>query len=407
MTNSIDVMTPFNHLCDFGGRLSGTISEKNALDYVSNYLSALKSGTVKTHSVEYDGWECVDSQIKINDRIYEAVPLPGCGNLPADGQDLEIVDAGRGGPDELMDLSSQIAGRAVLVTHEYMFAAVHIHRSRKFELASSLGAATFIISNPWEDSGMVSGGASPQMPAFGVSKTTAKALQAAANQKKLVHFKLDCSSKPKTTQTIDWYLSANPGQQGACDKEIIVCAHIDGHILSQSAMDNASGVAVALSLASQFANRQSRPYGIRVLIFSAEEYGLLASEKYVNSLSEIQRKSILGVLNLDCVAGSKTLCAMTSEFDYLKTIVKRSSKISGIPVSIFEPLVPNSDHFNFAAKGIPALRLIAGFGVTQSNLRHVLTSADKSNLVDREELENAFKATESMVRAMEEVGDKC
>ena len=46
----------------------------------------------------------------------------------------------------------------------------------------------------------------------------------------------------------------------------------------------------------------------------------------------------------------------------------------------------NSDHANFAAHGIPAMRLLAGFDDPQSNLRHLLTGADTRLLTNVGEL---------------------
>ena len=50
----------------------------------------------------------------------------------------------------------------------------------------------------------------------------------------------------------------------------------------------------------------------------------------------------------------------------------------------------NSDHANFAAHGIPAVRLIAGFGVPASNLRLLLTAADTREKVRPDELDQAL-----------------
>ncbi|MGU3538977.1 hypothetical protein [Methylobacterium sp. A54F] len=49
----------------------------------------------------------------------------------------------------------------------------------------------------------------------------------------------------------------------------------------------------------------------------------------------------------------------------------------------------NSDHANFTAYGIPALRLVAGFDAMDSNLRHVLTAADTRDKVTVGELRHA------------------
>src|SRR5262249_61988937 len=55
------------------------------------------------------------------------------------------------------------------------------------------------------------------------------------------------------------------------------------------------------------------------------------------------------------------------------------------------PLMANSDHANFAAHGIPALRLIAGFGSPDSHLRLLLTAADTRDKVRRDELDAALR----------------
>ncbi len=62
----------------------------------------------------------------------------------------------------------------------------------------------------------------------------------------------------------------------------------------------------------------------------------------------------------------------------------------------YSQLLRNSDHYSFAIEGIPALRLIAGFGEEQSKLRHVLTGSDSRNLVATEELDNALAFTRAI-----------
>jgi Zn-dependent M28 family amino/carboxypeptidase len=61
----------------------------------------------------------------------------------------------------------------------------------------------------------------------------------------------------------------------------------------------------------------------------------------------------------------------------------------GIPVRLVPKLLRNSDHFNFARHGIPALRLVAGFDEPDSRVRYLLTSADTRDKVAETELRNA------------------
>ena len=51
----------------------------------------------------------------------------------------------------------------------------------------------------------------------------------------------------------------------------------------------------------------------------------------------------------------------------------------------------NSDHANFAAHGIPAVRLLAGFNAPESNLRLLLTAGDTRDKVHPHELDQALR----------------
>ena len=55
------------------------------------------------------------------------------------------------------------------------------------------------------------------------------------------------------------------------------------------------------------------------------------------------------------------------------------------------PLMANTDHYNFAFHGIPAVRLLAGFDEPDSNLRYVLTPADTLDKIAPAELHGAAR----------------
>ena len=66
---------------------------------------------------------------------------------------------------------------------------------------------------------------------------------------------------------------------GRRDEWVVVSAHIDGHSIAESAIDNASGVVVALSVAAALAPiAATLERGVRICLFNIEEWGLLASE---------------------------------------------------------------------------------------------------------------------------------
>ena len=57
----------------------------------------------------------------------------------------------------------------------------------------------------------------------------------------------------------------------------------------------------------------------------------------------------------------------------------------------------NSDHYNFARIGVPAVRLVAGFGAPESNLRYLLTPADTRDKVAAVDLAAAARLTARLV----------
>jgi Zn-dependent M28 family amino/carboxypeptidase len=101
-------------------------------------------------------------------------------------------------------------------------------------------------------------------------------------------------------------------------------------------------------------------------------------------------------INLDSVGGAANLTALTSGFANLDRWVRDAAARTGLSLATHLPLMSNSDHANFAAHGIPALRLIAGFGSADSHLRLLLTAADTRDKVRPDELDAALHAAQAL-----------
>lgn len=398
MTPILDeAMAHLNAICDLGGRLAGTKGERQALNLAVQILSQ-NGSDVKRHPVLYDGWQSDPATIEAGGVRHEAVALPGCRGLAGGKATLSVVDAGRGTPEELDALATQLQDKAVMVRHEFMFAPDHIHRCKKSARALDHGAALFIIANPDANSGPVTGGIFPEMPAIGVDCDTAEALSLAAAKGNPVDFTLSARLQKMSTETLDLLIAPATETEAP---EIILCAHIDGHAISESAMDNASGAAAVLALAGHYQNNPLTACALRILIFSAEEIALCGSDAYVGTLSPDERSKIRAVLNLDCVAGDPVFGAITNGFDDMAKLAALTGATQGIEMRIHNQLVRNSDHHAFAAAGIPALRLTAGFGQSDSRLKFVLTGRDTRDLIERDEMGSALQLTRGMIEALD------
>lgn len=370
----------FAAICDTGGRLQGTDSADRAFALIEERLATL--GPVANEPVPYAGWRCHEARLTdvATGRALDCAPLLGAAPTPAEGLLLETLDCGRGAPGDY----AAAAGRAVLARHEYPFSAGTVHRRVKLAAAQEAGAAAFMIVQPEPGVGPVSGSSGRAggkgIPAMGIS-AEAGALLADGRR---VRMTLLGEDHPAMTPTVVLDL---PGRG---EGRVVLSAHLDGHPLGESAIDNATGLAAALCLARAAAPVIGDcPRGLMVCIFGAEEWALAGSKAWLDRMPAARRSRLAVNINLDSIAGSPSLTALTSGFEGLGPFLSTAAEKAGRRLRTHLPLMTNSDHANFAAHGIPAARLIAGFGEPDSALRYLLTPADRRAIVPMAQLQAA------------------
>src|SRR5215212_3355517 len=135
------------------------------------------------------------------------------------------------------------------------------------------------------------------------------------------------------------------------------------------------------------------------MFFSDEERALTSSPQSVQSLSGTARGKIALNVNLDSVAGSPNLAALSSGYPGVELFLLQVAAANGQSLRTVRTLMTNSDHANFAAGGIPAIRLVAGFDDPAAHLRVVLTPADTRDKVAQSELRQATLLTAALVAA--------
>jgi Zn-dependent M28 family amino/carboxypeptidase len=186
---------------------------------------------------------------------------------------------------------------------------------------------------------------------------------------------------------------------------VVLSAHYDGHDLAESALDNGTGTAAVIAIVEALARAGGRRRGLRAILFTTEEWRLLGSQLYVDGLSEAERRQIVMNINLDTLSGGSSLACLTSGFNELDGFVASVAKEAGTCVRLVPNLLRNSDHFNFARHGIPALRVVAGFDEPDSRVRYLLTSADTRDKVVEAELRSATVLAAALAwSAMEDPG---
>ena len=351
-------------VCDFGGRLSGTEGERAAVAFLKKRLRRIADANLTSFSVPYAGWESSGATLDLGDGRLDVQPLVGSPPTSTEGLIAEIIDLGRGAGAD-------------------------------FDTAAARIAAGFVVANPWADSGKVAGGLGfgdpATIPAVGVSQALAEQLHRMSASDSEVRMSVASRSSEQHAESL---VLDMPGRN---PEWVVVSAHLDGHSVAESAIDNASGVVAAIAVAEALAPiATTLKRGVRICLFNIEEWGLLASRSYVAGLSEFEQGSIALDVNLDSVAGAEDIAVMVSGFAGLTDLVAQASQSAGIAADVHLPLVRNSDHYNFAEVGIPAVRVVAGFGDSDASLRYVLTEADTRDLVATGELVGASRFATAM-----------
>jgi aminopeptidase YwaD len=397
--NSGELWSDLAGLCAFGGRFCGTESERRARAWLRERLAAATGGAVTTHRIDYEGWQRESCALT---RVGPGSPPLLCHSLvrspatPAGGLEAEVVDLGRGTREDFDANERDIPGRIVLVRHEYMFATGHVHRRRKYLWAREQGAAGFLIASALPGQVLVTGssgeGGPDDVPAAGVTQESGAALSRVGGRHVRAQLEIRTRRMPAHAENL---LAEIPGRGS---EWVLLSAHIDGHDLGQSAMDNASGLAVALEVTRALQPLvPSLPRGLRVGLFTLEEWGLTGSRIYADGLPDAERNRVAININLDSVVGSPWLTALTSGFAGLDQFLHAAAAGCGLGIRTFRPLMANSDHYNFARHGIPALRLVAGFDEPESRLRYLLTPGDTLDKISPSELKLAALLTAEIV----------
>src|SRR5262249_9800380 len=321
----------FEALCDLGGRVAGSASEAAALAFARERLAAVPGAKGRDDPLGYPGWRGRTAQ-RVSAMTGVAFPCtPLLGTASAAGVVAEVLDLGLGRVEDFERHADRIRGRIAMVRHEYPFASAHVHRRVKLSLAQRMGAVGFLIAYPEGGVGAVSGSSGRNggagIPALGIGVEAADALCPLPDGT-LPVARLGVDGDDYRARTC-MLVADLPGRG---PDWVVVSAHIDGHPHGESAMDNASGVAVALALARLLAPYVSEcPRGLRICLFSAEEWGLIGSRIWLEQMDEAARRLMVINLNLDAVGGAYAFTALTSGFERLDAWVKATAARADLP----------------------------------------------------------------------------
>jgi aminopeptidase YwaD len=166
------------------------------------------------------------------------------------------------------------------------------------------------------------------------------------------------------------------------DSVIVLCGHYDhlgmlGDAIFYGANDNASGIAMLLSLAKYFAENPQR-YSIVFIGFGAEEAGLIGSYQFVsNPPKGFDLAKTKFVFNMDLMGSGEdgaTIVNATLFKDYFDMLNTINTSNEYLKVIKKRGKAANSDHYFFSEAGIPSF-----FMYTMGAYKHYHNTEDNAD----------------------------
>ncbi|MDG1480567.1 MAG: M28 family metallopeptidase [Myxococcota bacterium] len=224
-----------------------------------------------------------------------------------------------------------------------------------------------------------------RLPAVAVDAETGAALKAAIGQ--TVTLDLTTTTVPDhTSENLVGWLEGS-----ASSATVALTAHYDSWHPSESAADNAIGVAMAALLAADIA--QTIPdRRLLVLLTSGEEQGLQGANRWVADNASLAGAVNL-VINLDIPWSDEGMLRCGCDNDGVMAEALAALEEEGLSAEDVGAPWPASDHLPFQTRGADAL------WCTRQPYRRYHTEADIIDIIDMEQAASVMRAHAAVLRA--------
>jgi len=251
-----------------------------------------------------------------------------------------LAAAGLGRPEDVA--AADLRGKVALVQRGA------ITFREKVRNAAAAGAVGVVVYNNQPGNFRGTLGEPGPVPAVSISQEDGTAL---AEQLKSDRLEVELAVRAEVRQVADQNVVAvRPGTSG---RVVIIGGHYDSVPDGPGANDNASGTAISLELARILA-ASGYPHELRVILFGAEENGLIGSAEYVRTLDEETKRRVIAMLNLDMVGVGERL-RLGGSLELVNLAVELAANLGLRPERLSSDQAGGSDHVNFLRENIPAL----------------------------------------------------
>lgn len=303
---------------EVGPRRAGTEGDRRAVAWAQEKMKKLGFDRVYTEQIDVQRWHRGHAHAEVVAPFPQPLVVSSLGYgapTPEGGLTAEIV--------EFADVEALFEAPAKKVKGKIAFINKRMERARTGEgygpavqgrsrgmrAAAEKGAAALLLRSVGTDSdrfahtGMMSiDGVENPVPALALSAPDANLLEAMLERGKPVEVKLDVDNERLADGPSFNVIGEITGREKP-EEAMIIGAHLDSWDEGTGALDDGAGVAIVLETARLIAELPQRPHRtLRVVLFGAEEIGLVGAKQYVDAhRSELD--NIVAVSESDFGAG--------------------------------------------------------------------------------------------------------
>ena len=295
---------------EVGPRLAGSPQEQKAIDWAVAKFKSLGFDKVYTEPVQVPHWERISEQARVISPFAQPLRVTALGKsaaTPIGGVTAEIVHYATFEDLQAAD-TTDVEGKIVFISNRMKrhiagsgYGPAVQARGRGASEAARKGALALIIRSIGTDSHRMphTGGVNydtdaPRIAAAALSNPDADQLERILKRGKPVTFHLDIQTKDHGMVEMANVIGEITGTT-LPDDVVILGSHLDSWDLGTGAIDDGAGVAITMATADLIKRLAPRPNRtIRVVLFSAEEVGLVGARQYADRHKDNLKHLIIG-----------------------------------------------------------------------------------------------------------------
>ncbi len=350
---SSEPMDNLEVLCDvYGSRWPGTKEDVESANYMVERLKSYGIDNAHTEKFKIPGWKRGPATLEVTSPIkkeFDVISLPF--SIGGDVEsDLVFLDAGH--VDIYEKRKDEIDGNVVMVTSARPLGMTRsLHRSEKFMRSILAGAKGWIFMNHYPAYGPPTGGISPVIPSLGIAYEDGAFISRLLKREGAVKVRIKTTDKNMVVDTHN--VICDVEGKTVDDEYVLTGCHVDGHDISQGAVDPASGTVVVMEMArvlNMVKDKLKRR--VRLMGFGAEETGLFGSYNYA-AVHEKELDKCRFMLNLDAAGGASKKGVVYNDFPELEPLLEKWTGEMKAEMPHGQRVSPYSDHWPFFLKGVP------------------------------------------------------